>query len=461
MTLIAVAISAAFFYSAAVVFGVRGEIFFWESATLVDIMLLGHWLEMRSVMGASRALEELARLMPDEAHLLADDGSLRDIALAELMPGDRVLVKPGEKVPIDGMVVKGSSSLNEAMLTGESMPAQKREGDTVIGGAINGEGSLEVVVEKTGAETYLAQVIDLVRQAQEGRSRSQNLADRAAFILVLVALSVGAATLVVWLLVGRGFEFSLERSITVMVIACPHALGLAIPLVVAVSTALGAKSGVLIRDRTAFERSRRVNAVVFDKTGTLTEGRFGVVRVWAFADRKEAEIVALAASLESRSEHPIARGIVRSAQEKGLEVFPVEDFSSIPGMGVRATVGGRPLSVVSPGYLLERRIEAPAVDTGDRTFTVVYLLEGDRPLGALGLADVVRPESREAVRALRDLGIRTVMITGDNEAVARWVAEDLGLDEYHAGVLPKHKAERVKDLQAQRSAGGHGGRRSE
>jgi len=447
MTLIAVAISAAFLYSAAVVLGVRGEVFFWELATLVDIMLLGHWLEMRSVMGASRALEELARLMPDEAHVLADDGSVSDVPLSELASGDRVLVRPGEKVPIDGRVVKGGSSLNEAMLTGESTPVDKREGDTVIGGSINGEGSLEVAVEKTGADTYLAQVIDLVRQAQESKSRSQNLADRAALILTIVALSVGTVTLVVWLLIGRGFEYSLERSITVMVITCPHALGLAIPLVVAVSTALGAKSGLLIRDRTAFERSRTVNAVVFDKTGTLTEGRFGVDKIWAFGGQEDEEVLALAASLESRSEHPIAQGIVRSAEERSLELHQVDDFSSIPGKGVEAKVQGRFLRVVSPGYLSERGIEAPSFDRKGQPLTVVYLLEGDTPLGALGLADVVRTESREAVRGLQDLGIKAIMLTGDNEDVARWVAEELGLDEYYAGVLPQHKAERIGALQ--------------
>lgn len=447
MTLIAVAISAAFLYSAAVVFGIKGEIFFWELATLVDIMLLGHWLEMRSVMGASRALEELVRLMPDEAHLLDEDGNVWDAPLAELQPGDRVLVRPGEKVPVDGRVIKGAGSLNEALLTGESTPVEKQEGDPVIGGSINGEGSLEVVVEKTGAETYLSQVIALVQQAQESKSRSQNLADRAAFVLTLVALSVGTVTLVAWLLLGQTFEFSLGRSITVMVITCPHALGLAIPLVVAVSTSLGAKNGLFIRDRTAFERSRAMNVVVFDKTGTLTEGRFGVAQVWTFAEQQEDEILAQAASIERHSEHPIAQGIVRSAEERGLALRPVDGFSSIPGKGVEATVDGRRLSVVGPGQLQEKGIEPPSLDKADRPLTVVYLLEGDRPLGAVGLADVVRTESKEAVKGLQALGIRAVMITGDNEEVARWVAEELGLDDYYAGVLPKDKAARVVELQ--------------
>lgn len=447
MTLIAVAISAAFLYSAAVVFGVQGEILFWELATLVDIMLLGHWLEMRSVMGASRALEELARLMPDEAHVLDEDGNVRNVPPAELQPGDRVLVRPGEKVPVDGEIVKGAGSLNEAMLTGESTPVDKREGDSVIGGSINAEGSLEVIVQKTGADTYLAQVIDVVRQAQESRSRGQNLADRAAFALTLVALTVGVVTLAAWLVLGRTFEFSLGRSITVMVIACPHALGLAIPLVVAVSTSLGAKRGLLIRDRAAFERSRKVNAVVFDKTGTLTEGRFGVAEVWSFAGHDEEDILVLAASVERHSEHPIAQGIVRSAEGRKLDLLPVDGFSAIPGKGVVATVDRRRLSVVSPGYLREEGIEPPSIDKKDRPLTVVYLLDGGRPIGAVGLADEVRAESKEVVKRLRDLGVRTIMITGDNEDVARWVADELRLDEFHAGVFPRHKAERVKDMQ--------------
>lgn len=447
MTLIAVAITAAFAYSAAVVIGVEGDVFFWELATLVDVMLLGHWLEMKSVMGASRALEELARLMPDEAHLLAEDGGVTDVPLAELEPGNRVLVRPGEKVPIDGRVVKGGSSLNEAMLTGESTPVEKQEGDTVIGGSINGEGSLEVTVEKMGTDTYLARVIDLVRRAQESKSHGQNLADRAAFVLTLVALTVGAVTLIVWLALGSSFEFSLGRSITVMVITCPHALGLAIPLVVAVSTSLGAKRGLLIRDRSAFERSHKVDAVVFDKTGTLTEGRFGVSEVWAFDGRERDEILVMAASLESRSEHPIAQGIVRSAEERELELLATEDFSSIPGKGIEATVDGRRMSVVGPSYLMEQGIEAPSIDRAGRPLTVVYLLGDGEPLGALGLGDVVRAESREAVRGLQRLGIKTIMLTGDNEDVAGWVASELGLDEYYAGVLPEEKAERVRELQ--------------
>ena len=447
MTLVAVAISAAFFYSMAVVFGVEGDIFFWELATLVDIMLLGHWLEMRSVLGTSRALEELARLMPDEAHLLQQDGAVVDVPLSQLVVGDRVLVKPGGKIPIDGQVVAGDSSINESMLTGESTPVAKTIGSEVIGGSINGEGSLEVVVAKTGADTYLSQVIALVSAAQEAKSHSQDLADRAAFWLTLVALSVGVVTLVVWLLLGSGFEFALGRSITVMVIACPHALGLAIPLVVAVSTGLAAGQGFLIRDRTAFEGARAVDAVVFDKTGTLTEGRFGVAGIWTTSDLTEQEVLHLAATLEQRSEHPVAQGIVREAESRGRKAAEVESFSAIPGKGVEARVDGRWVRVVSPGYLREQGLAVPDLPLGDRPVTVVYVVVEERVVGAVGLADVTRHESKEAIEGLRKLGIRTIMLTGDNEQVAAWVAGELGLDEYHAGVLPERKAATVRDIQ--------------
>jgi len=305
MTLVSVAITVAYVYSAAVVFGLPGAVFFWELATLIDIMLLGHWIEMRSVMGASAALESLVRLMPSHGHRLRPDGGSDDVHLSELKPGDRVLVKPGEKVPTDGVIVEGRTSINEAMLTGESRPVEKGRGDQVIGGSVNGEGSITVQVQKTGDQTYLAQVIDLVRKAQESRSRTQDLANRAAFWLTVIALSVGGGTLAFWLLFGQPFEFALARSVTVMVITCPHALGLAVPLVVAVSTALSAANGLLIRDRSAFERARNVQAILFDKTGTLTEGRFGVTDVIPLGPRDPKELLALAA-LESQSEHPIA-----------------------------------------------------------------------------------------------------------------------------------------------------------
>ena len=451
MTLIALAISVAYFYSSAVVFGLAGEVFFWELATLIDIMLLGHWIEMRSVMGASAALEKLVKLMPSDAHLVAEDGSTRDVPVTDLHHGDRVLVKPGEKIPTDGVIVEGRSTINEAMLTGESKPAEKSEGDEVIGGAVNGEAAFTIEVRRTGNETYLAQVIEMVRQAQESKSRTQDLANRAAFWLTIIAISVGSATLVTWLLIGKPFDFSLERAVTVMIIACPHALGLAVPLVVAVSTSISAGNGLLIRDRTAFERGRDLDAIVFDKTGTLTEGRFGVTDVITLGERSEEDLLRLAASLESQSEHPIAEGVVRGAQERGISFPPPSEFRAIPGRGAEAVVDGTRLRIVSPGYLREHdltvtddRVRAVA----DQGKTVVYLLIDGAVEGAIALADIIRPESREALERLKSMGIQVMMLTGDAEAVARWVSEELGLDDYFAEVLPDQKASKIKEVQS-------------
>ncbi|HSR41914.1 MAG TPA: copper-translocating P-type ATPase [Longimicrobiales bacterium] len=450
MTLIALAISVAFFYSVGVVLGLPGEVFFWELATLVDIMLLGHWIEMRSVMGASRALEELVELMPSEAHLVAEDGGTRDVPISQLEPGHRVLVKPGEKIPADGTVVEGRTSVNEAMLTGESRPVEKGEGDEVIGGAVNGEAAVTVEVSGTGEESYLAQMVEMVREAQESRSRSQDLADRAALWLTLVALGSGAVTLSAWLFAGRAFAFSLERMVTVMVITCPHALGLAIPLVVAVSTALSARNGLLIRDRSSFERARDLDAVIFDKTGTLTEGRFGVDRVFPLEEgRDEAGTLALAAAVEAHSEHPIARGIVEAAREEGLDVPGVRDFSAIPGKGAQGEVEGRTVKVVSPGYLESEGLswESDKVrEAMEGGRTVVFVVDGDRIAGAVALADVIREESREAVERLEAMGIRVMMLTGDARDVAEAVARELSLNEHFAEVLPDQKASRVREV---------------
>jgi len=448
MTLIAVAISVAYFYSAAVVFGLKGEGFFWELATLIDIMLLGHWIEMKSVLGASRALEELVKIMPQEAHLLKDHDTVT-VKVSELKPGDRVLIKPGEKVPVDGIIIDGASNMNESLLTGESKPVSKHPGDKVIGGAINGEGSVVVEVNKTGEETYLNQVITLVRQAQESKSRAQDLANRAALYLVIIALGVGAITFAGWLLLGQELGFAIERAATVMVIACPHALGLAVPLVVAVSTALAAQSGLLIRERQAFERAKDIQAIVFDKTGTLTEGTFGVTDILPLGKLSESEIVQMAAMLETNSEHPIARGIVKRAADKHLDLVPTENFHAIPGKGIEALVSGRNMKVVSPGYLKENHIEVTdqRVETITRQGkTVVFLLE-DEPVGALALADIIRKESREAISRLKSMGIRCMMLTGDNRFVAQWVAEEIGLDEYFAEVLPHEKADKIKEIQ--------------
>lgn len=451
MTLIGIAITAAYAYSAAVVLGIEGSTFFWELATLIDVMLLGHWIEMRSVMGASRALEELAKLMPDEAHLLTDSGETQDVPVAELAHGDRILIKPGEKVPVDGRIVDGQSALDESMLTGETTPVEKGEGDEVIGGSINGDGSLTAEVEKTGDEGYLSQVISMVEEAQQSKSRGQDLANRAAAWLTLIALTVGIVTFLAWLIgAGSETEFALERAITVMVITCPHALGLAIPLVVAVSTAIGARHGLLVRDRNAFERARDVQAVVFDKTGTLTEGRFGVVATASPAGRSEDDLLRLAAAVEAHSEHPIARGILRDAQERGLDVPPVSDFAAIKGKGARGTVEGREVLIVSPGYLEQNGIEVPnevTEATQGEGRTVVYVLREGELLGAIALADVIREESRQAIADLKSAGIQAMMLTGDNGDVARWVAGELGLDDYFAEVLPDQKAAKIREVQ--------------
>lgn len=449
MTLIAVAISVAYFYSTAVVFGLEGEGFFWELATLIDIMLLGHWIEMRSVLGASRALEELVKIMPQEAHLLKDHDTIT-VKVSELQPGDRVLIRPGEKVPVDGVIIEGVSNMNESLLTGESKPVSKHPGDNVIGGAINGEGPVIAEVNKTGKETYLNQVITLVRQAQESKSRAQDLANRAALFLVIIALGVGVITFAGWILLGQGTGFAIERAATVMVIACPHALGLAVPLVVAVSTALAAQSGLLIRERQAFERAKDIQAIVFDKTGTLTEGVFGVTDILPLGHLSESEVVQMAASLETNSEHPIARGIVKRAVDQHINLVPTEKFHAIPGKGIEAFVAGRNVKVVSPGYLKENHIEV--TDQRVETIipqgkTVVFLLEDEQPVGVLALADIIRKESKEAITRLKSMGIRCMMLTGDNRFVAQWVAEETGLDEYFAEVLPHEKSDKIKEIQ--------------
>ena len=450
MTLIALAVGVAYVYSSAVVFGLTGKVFFWELATLIDVMLLGHWIEMKSVMGASKALESLVQLMPSEAHRVTDSGGTEEVPVSALQPGDKVVVKPGEKVPIDGVIVEGRTSVNQAMLTGESNPVEKGEGDEAIGGSINGEAAFTMAVRKTGDQTYLAQVIEMVRKAQESRSRTQDLANRAALWLTIVALSVGGGTLGVWLALGANFEFALERMVTVMVITCPHALGLAVPLVVAVSTAISAKNGLLIRDRSAFERARDVNAILFDKTGTLTEGRFGVSDVILLADHDENQLLKLAASLESQSEHPIAQGIVDGAKKRGVDFSAPRAFKAIPGKGAQALVDGLNVKVVSPGYLKENHLvvdNASVRQVADQGKTVVYVLLDDRVIGAIGLADIIRPESRDALRRLKAMGIQTMMITGDAEPVAKWVAGELDLDDYFAEVLPGQKAEKVKEVQ--------------
>ncbi len=448
MTLIGLAITVAYVYSSAVVFGVEGEVFFWELATLVDIMLVGHWIEMRSVTGASRALEELAKLMPGEAHRFTGDGQTEDVPLEELEVGDRLLVKPGEKIPADGVVMDGNSPVNESLLTGESKPVSRGKGDEVIGGSVNGRGSLTIEVRKTGKDSFLAQVIDLVEQAQQSKSKTQDLANRAAFWLTFIALGAGILTFFGWTFwSSQDVVFALERTVTVMVITCPHALGLAVPLVVAVSTSLAARNGFLIRNRIAFEQVREADAIVFDKTGTLTEGKFGVTDIVLFKNTyDEEELLKLAASVEQHSEHPLAKGILESAGS----TYPVQGFESITGKGIKGTVEGKQVLVVSPGYVTERGIELPREQYEELSAqgkTVVFVLVDDRLEGAIALGDEIRPSSYDAIRTLKEMGIRCMMLTGDNRQTAAYVAEELGLDDFFAEVLPEEKANKIKEVQ--------------
>ncbi len=449
MTLIAIAITAAYAYSVSTVFGLKGSDFFWELVTLIDIMLFGHWIEMKSVMGAGQALEQLAKLMPSDAHKILADGSTRDVPLGELQKGDKVLVKPGEKVPADGTILDGQTSLNESMLTGESKPVSKGAGAGVIGGSINGEGAVTVEVTRMGADSFLSQVIDLVRQAQESKSRTQDLANTAARWLTIIALVGGGITFAAWMMFGNlGLAFALERTVTVMVVACPHALGLAVPLVVAVSTAIAAQNGLLIRDRTAFESARNTEAIIFDKTGTLTKGEFGVTDTLNFDPGiTDDQLVNYAAAVEGHSEHPIAKGVVKSAKER----WDVSEFRAIPGKGAEGVVRGAKVQVVSPGYLKERGIAMndPRFATlSGQGKTVVFVLIDSQLKGALALADIIRPESKLAIARLKAMGIRCIMLTGDSRQVADWVAKEIGLDEAIAEVLPHQKAEKIKEVQS-------------
>lgn len=448
MTLIAIAISVAYIYSSIVVFGLSGDIFFWELATLIDIMLLGHLIEMKSVMGASKALEELARLMPSDAHKKISGENFEDVPVSQLKIGDEVLVKPGEKFPADGIITKGETSVDESMLTGESKPVSKSTDSIVIGGSVNGEGAVIVSVKKTGSESFLAQVIALVKEAQESKSRTQTLANKAALWLTIIALVSGGITFFVWIaLTSQSLEFALERTVTVMVITCPHALGLAIPLVVAVSTAIGAANGLLIRDRNAFEKARLINAVVFDKTGTLTEGKFGIAGIIQLDDTVTREqLIKFASSIEAYSEHPIAKGIAAASEEK----FSVTNFKAIPGKGAEGMIGDKNIKIVSPGYLKDNEIKIENSDIErffEKGLTVVYVLIDNKAAGSIALADVIRKESKEAVSLLKEMNIKTIMLTGDNNKVAQYVAEETGIDEYFAEVLPEDKSKKIKEVQ--------------
>jgi len=447
MTLIALAISVAYFYSSAVVFGLKGKFFFWELATLIDVMLLGHWFEMKSVLGASKALEKLAQLMPDTAHLLKGS-KVKEVKISALKKGDKILIKAGEKIPADGLVIKGNSYIDESMLTGESRPVHKKLKDKVIGGSVNGDGILEVRVEGTGEESYLTKVINLVKEAQSSKSKTQKFADKAANWLTIIAVTTGTATLVYWFFNGPDLAFAIERMATVMVITCPHALGLAIPLVTAVSTSLSAKNGLLIRNRTAFENSRKITTVVFDKTGTLTEGNFGVSLV-TITDKNydEEKIIQLAASLEKNSEHPIAKGIIERAEVLKVKAMPISDFEVIKGQGVKGKIEGKNIALVSQSYVRENNFENLKEIKVDETGTLVYVLLDGKIIGVITLADKIREESYEAIQQLKKLGIKCWMLTGDNKRIAEKVSNKLSLDGYFAEVLPHEKLEKIKELQ--------------
>jgi Cu2+-exporting ATPase len=447
MTLIGFAISVAYVYSVATVVGLKGMDFFWELATLILIMLLGHWIEMKSVAGASRELELLVQLMPDDAHLVHGD-HIMDVKTETLKENDVILIKPGEKVAADGVIVEGESYLNESMLTGESKPVQKIKGEKVIAGSLNGNGSLRIKVAHGVKDSYLSQVIKLVQDAQKSKSKTQLLADKAAQWLTLVAIVAGVATFLYWYFDGRELAFAIERMVTVIVICCPHALGLAVPLVVAKSTALSAQNGLLIKNRTAFENSRKVTTLVFDKTGTLTIGKFEVSKIVPIKnDLGENELIRLAAALEQNSEHPIATGIIQKAKDLSVSIPSQQNFNSITGKGVEAAVEGKQIKVVSPGYLKEKNITLSADFNPDADETVVFVLINDTLAGYISLSDKIRPESADAIKTLHDNNIKSVLLTGDNSKVAESVSKKLGIDTYYAEVLPHQKLEKIKELQ--------------
>ncbi|MEK7183405.1 MAG: heavy metal translocating P-type ATPase [Patescibacteria group bacterium] len=453
MTLIALAITAAYAYSVFAIISGTGEDLLFELASLIAIMLLGHWIEMRSVKGAQGALKELAKLLPDQAEVIRGDKT-ETIAISELKAGDVVLVRPGSKIPADGKIIEGKSDLNESIITGESRPVNKTVGDEVIAGSINGDGSLKVAIEKLGEHTFLAGVMRLVADAQASKSRLQMISDRAAFYLTIIAVVVGSITFVVWLLADAGLVTATERLVAVLVITCPHALGLAVPLVASISTTMAARNGLLVRQRLALEAARNIDTVLFDKTGTLTKGEFGIDTILPNGDVQESEVLQVAAAVNSQSEHPLAKAMVKEAQTRGLRVSAIRDFTSSPGKGTTANIEGQTAAVGNEVLLGERKISLPeehrsrVAALSRQGKTVIHVTLGDRLLGSIALADVIREESREAVQTLKELGVKTVMITGDSDDVAAWVSKEIGIDEYFAKVMPEKKAETVKLLQS-------------
>ena len=453
MTLVALAISVSFGYSIAVTLGLKGDSFYMELATLVDVMLLGHWMEMASVQGASRALEHLADLVPSIAHRQAN-GRIEDVAVSTLVEGDRILIRPGEQIPIDGEIIEGISSVNEAFLTGESRPVTKREHDETVAGSVNGEGALTIAVTRTGDKTTLSQIMRLVEEAQASKSQYQNLADRLAYWLTLIAIGISALTFVIWLSVGTGgLTFAINRAVSVLVITCPHALGLAIPLVIINATSMSAKHGVLVRNREAFERAKSIKTIAFDKTGTLTEGQFGVQHLYAEGMR-EIDALVIAASLESLSEHPLGKSIVTEASHRKSQLKQVTQFQAVPGQGVEGTVDGKYYRVGRPEWVAELKLEFSATlqaglkEIESRGESAIVLLDDKQALAVFGLADRVRENARRAIERLHEMGIETVMITGDAEVAAKTVAADLKIDRYYARVLPQDKAALIRRLKA-------------
>jgi Cu2+-exporting ATPase len=455
MTLVALAITVSFVYSVAVTLGLKGDSFYWELATLVDIMLLGHWMEMASVQGASNALGELAKLVPSVAHKQVN-GKTEDVQVSTLVEGDLILIRPGEQVPIDGEIVEGTSNVNESFLTGESRPVVKKAPDEAIAGAVNGEGALTVKVIRTGDQTTLSQIMRMVKEAQTSKSKFQSLADRLAYWLTFIAIGIASLTFIVWLSIKPDdLTFAVSRAVTVLVIACPHALGLAVPLVLVNATAMSAKNGVLVRNREAFERAKSIKTIAFDKTGTLTTGHFGVQRIYTDSI-DELKALGISASLESLSEHPLGQSIVEEADHRKLQLSKASDFKAVPGQGVEGVVDGQHYRVGRPEWVQELKLQfPPELEKGlqereSRGESAIVLMDDKQVLALFGLADKVRPSAREAVVKLQKMDVQVVMITGDAEAVAKAVAGDLQIDRYYARVLPKDKAALIHKLKAEK-----------
>lgn len=452
MTLITLAISTAYVYSVASTLLNKGAALYWELATLITIMLLGHWMEMRAVSGAQSALKELSKLLPDQAEVIRGDKT-EIVPLTAVRSGDVVLVKPGGKIPTDGSVLDGTSDVNESVATGESRPVLKKQGSEVIAGTINGDGTLKIKVTNIGEKTFLAGVMRLVAEAQSSKSRLQMLSDRAAYYLTIIAIVVGSITLAAWLAVADP-AFAIERMVAVLVIACPHALGLAIPLVASISTTKAAQNGFLVKQRLALEAARNVDIVLFDKTGTLTKGEFGVDTIIPVGAESEEKVLQYMASVDSQSEHPIARAVVAEAVKRNLKIYQASNSQRIPGKGAKANIEGREVLVGSQALLsdlnlsLDSEVQAKVDKLSAQGKTINFAVIGDVLLGVIALADIIREESREAIRSLKEIGVKSAMITGDSEDVAKWVASELGIDEYFARVLPHQKSEKVKTLQS-------------